>query len=600
MIMYDKDKNSKKDSKDIPFEGSNPEDFDIDPNWNKNENKESKNKKKKLLNPVIKSFIYLKNTLVKIYENLMVWLIILFIVIAIISVLSFYGYEIGYSLLDLGYWRNFVILLISIIIFWLYLKYFLNLIKGFRNGDKSEVKNTKGFFLYIVPILVFVIAVSIGFNNALNNDAYETNKERLEREELELEEQEAARLIAIEEQEKQKIKDLEKFGETLIFEESWSHLYNICALQSYNFATVRYLSSKNISYTEYRNFLEFKNIDTFDNKHIYNFDKEIEEYCINNFSYNPIEKDLWRYSARWLNEILDINSWISSTKKMCEKYPNECEDNKKGLINFEYEKYLLMPAFKIHTNASEYLCYLHSNDIYDHKDYFEDTIYLGKSGTSNTSWLNLISDYETEDDERVVEDYFHPVGNQYFESSVIFPKPGLDPQQEFVYDEEGNEVFDSEFYYLNPLENYSLRNSIATEPIHFWNCLFNSTLDNPSPANGQWVINGFGPPIIRGALNPFLSEIGENLSWRMWSITKPGPNSIVDEYEISEIFWFNKIEPVVDFCRNYNLSPEYLQAKKDSEKSGPLELSWGFVELINIDFVNSEFCERHLRFYFEY
>ena len=86
----------------------------------------------------------------------------------------------------------------------------------------------------------------------------------------------------------------------------------------------------------------------------------------------------------------------------------------------------------------------------------------------------------------------------------------------------------------------------------------------------------------------------------MWSITKPGPNSIVEEYEISEIFWFNKIEPVVDFCRNYKLSSEYLQAKKDSEESGPLEIPIGFVELINIDVVNSEFCETYLRFYFEY
>lgn len=597
--MNDKDKYSSKDSKDIPFGGSNPEDFDIDPNLNKNENKESKNKKKKLLKPVIKSFIYLKNALVKIYENFVFGLIILIVVIAIISVLSFYGYEIGYSLLDLGYLRNFSIFVISIIIFWLYLKFFLNLIKSFRNGDKRKVKNIRGFILYTVPILVFIIAVAIGFNNALNNDAYETNKERLVREELELEEQEAARLIAIEEQEKQKIKDLEKFGETLIFEESWSHLYSICALQSYNFATERYLSSKNISYTEYRNFLEFKNIDTFDNKHIYNFDKEIEEYCINNFSYNPVEKDLWRYSARWLNEILDINSWISSTKKMCEKYPNECEDNKKGLINFEYEKYLLMPAFKINTNASEYLCYLHSNDIYDHEEYFENTIYLGQSGTSNSSWLDVIRD-ETADPEEKVENYFHPIGNQYFESSIIFPKPELNFEQEDVYDEEGYKVFDSEFYFLNPLENWGVRNSITAEPIHLWNCLFNTTIDNPSPTNGQWVINGFGPPIIRGALSPFLSEIGENLSWRMWSITKPGPNSIVEEYEISEIFWFNKIEPVVDFCRNYKLSSEYLQAKKDSEERGPLELPWGFVELINIDFVNSEFCETYLLVYFEY
>ena len=142
--MNDKDKYSSKDSKDIPFGGSNPEDFDIDPNLNKNENKESKNKKKKLLKPVIKSFIYLKNALVKIYENFVFGLIILIVVIAIISVLSFYGYEIGYSLLDLGYLRNFSIFVISIIIFWLYLKFFLNLIKSFRNGDKRKVKNIRG------------------------------------------------------------------------------------------------------------------------------------------------------------------------------------------------------------------------------------------------------------------------------------------------------------------------------------------------------------------------------------------------------------------------------------------------------------------------
>jgi len=542
----------------------------------------------------------IKDILYKIYENLFTGLIALVFILFLASFLSVNGYAVGYSLLDLGYGENLVIFLFSTLLFCLYLKFLFRILKEYRSGNKNGIKNKVTLVLYILPVIVFVISLSVGFANAFNNEEYETNSERLEREELEKISHEKAKQEAIEEQEKQKIEDIEKFGDTLVFEESWSDLYTTCASQSYNFATERYLSSKNISFTEYRNFLEFKNIDIFDKKHIYNFDEEIEEYCINNFSYNPIEKDLWKYSAKWLNEIFSINNWITRTKKMCENYPSECEDNKNGLNNFEYEKYLLKPAFKISFSGSEYLCYLHSNDIYDHKDYFEDTIYLGKSGISNTSWLNLIVDYETEDDERVVEDYFHPIGNQYFESSVIFPKPGLDPQQEFVYDEEGNEVFDSEFYYLNPLENYGLRNSIATEPIHFWNCLFNSTLDNPSPSNGQWIIYGFGPPIIRGALNPFLSEIGENLSWRMWSITKPGPDSIVEEYEISEIFWFNKIEPVVDFCRNYNLSPEYLQAKKDSEESGPLELLWGFVELINIDFVNSEFCERHLRFYFEY
>lgn len=542
----------------------------------------------------------IKDILYQIYENLLTGLIALAFILFLASFLTGGGYAVGYSLLDLGYWQNLVIFLISTLLFCLYLKFLFNILKEYRSGNKTSIKNKATLVLYILPVIVFVISLSVGFANAFNNEDYETNSERLKREELEKISIEKAKQDAIEEQEKQKIEDLEKFGETLVFEESWSDLYTICTSQSFNFTTERYLSSRNISYTEYRNFLEFKNIDIFDNKHIYNFDEEIEEYCINNFSYNPIENDLWKYSAKWLNEILSIDNWITSTKKMCEKHPNECEDNKNGLNNFEYEKYLLKPAFKISISGSEYLCYLHSNNIYDHKDYFEDTIYLGKSGTSNTSWLNLISDYETEDDEKVVEDYFHPIGNQYFESSVIFPKPGLDPQQEFLYDEEGNKVFDSEFYYLNPLENYGLRNSIATEPIHFWNCLFNTTLDNPSPANGQWIIYGFGPPIIRGALNPFFSEIGENLSWRMWSITKPGPNSIVEEYEISEIFWFNKVEPVVDFCRNYILSPEYLQAKKDSEDSGSLDLFWGFVELINIDFVNSQYCERYLRVYFEY
>ena len=84
----------------------------------------------------------------------------------------------------------------------------------------------------------------------------------------------------------------------------------------------------------------------------------------------------------------------------------------------------------------------------------------------------------------------------------------------------------------------------------------------------------------------------------MWSIINPGPNSTVKEYEISEIYWFNTIEPVVEFCSDYNLNQEYLQAKKDNEANSSL-LSSFFIELVNSDFVNSEFCESYLRFYFE-
>ena len=557
---------------------------------------------KEIKKRIRKNYKKTKNILNKIFENFFAGLVALFFGLAIISILSSGGYAIGYSLLDLGYWRNFVVFLISILIFWIYSKFFFRILKEYRSGRRDDAKSLWSFVIYIIPPIVFVISLGVGFSNAFNSEIYETNKEKLEREELELIEQEKSETAALAEQEEQKFEELEKFGETLIFEESWSDLYSICtdyfnvSTNSYNFATEKYLSSRNISYSEYRNFLDFKNIDIFNNNHIYNFDKRIEDYCSNNFTYYPIEKDLWQYSARWLNEILDINSWISKTKKMCEEYPAECEDNKNGLNNFEYEKYIQEPAFKISSNGAEYLCFLHVNNIYKHEEYFEEGIYSGKSGTSDNSWVGLIFD-----DEELVENYFHPIGNQYFQSSVIFPKPMLDPEKEYVYDEDGLKVFDSEFYYLNPLENWnSTRNSITVEPLHFWSCLFSATIDNPTPIDSNLVINGFGPPIIRGSFNPFSSQIGESLSWRMWSIINPGPNSTVKEYEISEIYWFNTIEPVVEFCSDYNLNQEYLQAKKDSEDSGSLDLLWGFVELINIDFVNSQYCERYLRVYFEY
>ena len=131
--------------------------------------------------------------------------------------------------------------------------------------------------------------------------------------------------------------------------------------------------------------------------------------------------------------------------------------------------------------------------------------------------------------------------------------------------------------------------------------MFTSNINNQSPKNGEWLIPGFGPPIVQGKLNPFSSNIANNISWKMWSIAQPGPNSIINEYEITEIYWFNRVRPIVEYCRDFKLSSSYLQAKRelDEKEYGPLDFDVDFIELINEDFVNADFCENYLRYYFE-
>ena len=590
--MNDKDKNSREDSEDIPpIPGDDPDDFDIDPDW-ENRNKKSNDKKKKFFKPVLKSYVYLKNILEIIFDNLFGGLIALFFILLITAFLIGGGYTVGYSLLDLAYSENQIILLIAFILFYFYFRFFLRQIQEYKRSEERKKLTDLGSFIFLfLPILVFMISLSVGFNYALNDDSYETNKQKIERENSEL-------LAQREEEEEAVLKALKMFEETLVFEENWNDLYTICVenieYKSYYNATEVYLVEIGIDRKDYYDFLRKKNIDIFDDNHIYNFDEKIRSYCEKNFSNNPVEEDFWKYSALWLNEVLDINNWITGIKKMCENYPIECENNKKGLKNFDFEQYTLAPAFEISNKDDKYLCYLHRNDFYSPEDFFTADDYVGKSGTERYDAFGI------DRNEEEVEDYFHPIGNQYLESSVIFPKPKL-PPNESLYDEAGYQIIDSEFYFLNPLENWGQRNSIISEPIHLWNCMFASNINNQSPKNGEWLIPGFGPPIVRGKLNPFSSNIANNISWKMWSIAQPGPNSIINEYEITEIYWFNRVRPIVEYCRDFKLSSSYLQAKRelDEKEYGPLDFDVDFIELINEDFVNADFCENYLRYYFE-
>ena len=322
--MNDKDKNSREDSEDILIPGDDPDDFDIDPDW-ENRNKKSNDKKKKFFKPVLKSYVYLKNILEIIFDNLFGGLIALFFILLITAFLIGGGYTVGYSLLDLAYSENQIILLIAFILFYFYFRFFLRQIQEYKRSEERKKLTDLGSFIFLfLPILVFMISLSVGFNYALNDDSYETNKQKIERENSEL-------LAQREEEEEAVLKALKMFEETLVFEENWNDLYTICVenieYKSYYNATEVYLVEIGIDRKDYYDFLRKKNIDIFDDNHIYNFDEKIRSYCEKNFSNNPVEEDFWKYSALWLNEVLDINNWITGIKKMCENYPIECENN---------------------------------------------------------------------------------------------------------------------------------------------------------------------------------------------------------------------------------------------------------------------------------
>ena len=63
------------------------------------------------------------------------------------------------------------------------------------------------------------------------------------------------------------------------------------------------------------------------------------------------------------------------------------------------------------------------------------------------------------------------------------------------------------------------------------------------------------------------------------------------EYEIVEFSWFNSTQGTLDYCKNYTLDADYLIAKDEESDRGIIPNLYG-PELINMEFVTSEYCDQ--------
>lgn len=341
---------------------------------------------------------------------------------------------------------------------------------------------------------------------------------------------------------------------------NWDDMYPICT-NEYNLDQDGYL----VTFSSGINFFS----------PIYNYlrdnQEEARDFCNENFSYNPVPPELYQYSAKWLEEIYSLNSWMNSTYKMCKKFPNECLPSTSK--NFEYEYLTLAPAFEIIHLDTRYLCYLVETS-------------KNENVLTNDRYTRFTNGYYPDVDdaglpipinERKRENYI--LGNQYIRSSIIFPKP--------VDDQFDERVFSPEFDYSNTY-------SMTQEPPHFWDCIPSGYDEN---FNGPLLIKGYGPPFIRGEAvfnNEIISAEG---NWVMWSVTKGGPNSTVLELKIIKFYWFNSLPTTLEFCENYVLDEKYLLEKAKLEDSNDILASVIGPENINKNFVNSKYCENRIKYF---
>jgi hypothetical protein len=278
------------------------------------------------------------------------------------------------------------------------------------------------------------------------------------------------------------------------------------------------------------------------------FNSDLEaEFCNNNFSYDPISPDMYVYSAKWVDEALNLNRWIDITKDMCKKYPSRCEGYG-AEYNWDYDFLTLQAAFEIKNFDDTYTCFI----VY--------------SNLENTSLLET-SRYIRFSDAASKFNYDKPIGNQYIRSSVIFPKPSDVP----VYITDGD--FEYEEYSFSPELEWG-RASLTQEPLYLWNCFYNG-----GKAEAPLVIKGFGPPFIRGTLDINSTNISAEGSWVMWSVVEPGPNSLVVELKITKFYWFNEVPTTIEFCNSYEISEEYLSDNQI------------FPEIVNLEVATSYFCD---------
>ena len=328
---------------------------------------------------------------------------------------------------------------------------------------------------------------------------------------------------------------------------SWDNMYEVCTHHD------------NIMYDSYS--LRGLGLNRFENPLFFYIEENPEkvlEFCNNNYSYNPISPQLYIYSAKWLDEALNLNRWIEITKKVCERYPIECEGYGSE-YNWDFDFLTLQTAFEIKNNDDTYNCLIEKS--FPNSSNLETNRYVRFTDASSSK------NYDNEGNRIDI-----PIGNQYIRSSIIFPKP----YDEFSYDND-----DSEYgsYSFSPEQNFDLP-SLTQEPLYLWNCFSQS-----GDPEGPLIIRGFGPPFIRGNINVDNTNISAEGKWVMWSVFEPGPNSVVVELEITKFYWFDNVPTTIEFCNNYKISDEYLSAEISSNRE-----YFPFPEIINLEFATSHFC----------
>lgn len=346
----------------------------------------------------------------------------------------------------------------------------------------------------------------------------------------------------------------------------WDDLYPVCTSDSFlnNEIVSTILLVNNIpEMADSRVFFEFLGSDQ--NKKL---EQDIKNFCKKSFVYQPMDSMLWEISAFWLEEIVYLNSWMRMMNTMCNDYPLECENWSDSENYFEFQRYTNSPAFKISLEENDYLCYLESTSITNPEPFFENNRYVRFS--------NVASSTPNSNDQRK----HNIVGNQYFRSSIIFPKPITGP------DESTEDYTDETYYTLNPTSLFTFYNDIRSEPLHLWSCLFQSNSDYPEPVNADWILYGFGPPVVKGNID--ISNPKINAKYVMWSIIEPGIKAKIKEYEISEIYWFNKLPTLLEFCKEYKLDEDFMSK---FNKAYPWE-----TERINKNYVTSYFCLNQLEY----
>ena len=348
---------------------------------------------------------------------------------------------------------------------------------------------------------------------------------------------------------------------TVPIELTWDNMYEVCT------------NEINLNNNEYF-FTFFDSSDYFKPFDDYLRENQVEviEFCENNFTYEPISPELYKYSAKWLEEIYSLKSWMTITSIMCEKYEEVCVNYNN---TFDYSYLINSPAFQITDENKNYDCYIVETPR--RQKIIENDRYTRLTQGYKPAYDNNMMPIPISERKRVN----NILGNQYIRSSIIFPKP-------FDYRFE-----ESQF---SPEQLYTDIFSMTTQPPHFWNCVPASAQKNYT---GQDLIKGYGPPFIRGEVDLNSENITAEGKWVMWSVITGGPESVVAEYEIVEFSWFNSTQGTLDYCRNYTLDADYLIAKDEESDRGIIPNLYG-PELINMEFVTSDYCESRTKFFTEY